>query len=235
MSAPAKLRTPVVPYREDGAYEWFEQSYLNPHEPLRRFLEELDAAFKADKCGAPGNRAFAKFYLEFAFPFVHEHHNSEEQIFFPWVMSKGEMKDSHTLGHPQLLEKLEGLKTHCEAVSDEASWTAGAKEKWSDLAKYMIPHLNEEEEDIIPLIKQHFSPEEEQEMVGNIMKSLPEKAVPIMLGAILSGVKMYNPKFYEVFVSMGLPPPLREPASKVWMPAYENALVGTIKAIRGEE
>ena len=89
---------------------------------------------------------------------------------------------------------------------------------------YHPEHLAEEERDISPLLRAHFTRKEEDETVQVILKRSGVKGMRIMLPSILLAMQQWaSLDFYEEFWA-GIPGPVRHLASNYFIPDYENCI-----------
>jgi hemerythrin-like domain-containing protein len=118
--------------------------------------------------------------------FVHGHHQAEETVFFPAVEAKTgkELPPSMTTDHHTLIELLEEIAPleHQQVgaclslfqllfnillLQDQST----LKQKIDHLVDLVIPHLNEEEDSLLPLISQNFTHAEIEVLSQKIVDS----------------------------------------------------------------
>lgn len=58
------LTSTVVANRENQEYEWYEESYLIPHEAIRFYLFNFQKAVRANKGEPASNALLAGFYTK---------------------------------------------------------------------------------------------------------------------------------------------------------------------------
>jgi len=100
---------------------------------------------------------------------VNGHHANEEEKFLPWLSTKFTVEDHVHSEHENLLEKVKAI----EAVVDALKVGDGVDELlalWKDYRELMEPHLTEEEQEIVPLMRKHFTRKEAGEKIASILK-----------------------------------------------------------------
>jgi hypothetical protein len=84
---------------------------------------------------------------------VEEHHDAEEEVYFPWIKSKAEYPEKEFgISHESLSTEMEGMKEACEAICqrrgrDCVVEIATLKRGVPAFVSNMRAHLREEEED----------------------------------------------------------------------------------------
>ena len=155
------------------------------------------------------------FYVS-SIPSVEEHHDAEEEIYFPWIKSKaGYPEKEFGISHESLSTEMEGMKEACEAICqrrgrDCVGEIALLKGRVPPFVSNMRAHLREEEETIPVLLRENFTREEEGEILGRIGQAggltLARKFLPAIL---LATREWATPDAYEELCS-SLPPPVSQ-------------------------
>ena len=72
--------------------DWTCRGIIIPHEPIRRALDNLHDIVETDNFNLqkyPWKANILKiWYVEFFYPYIHNHHDIEEKIYLPWLVSK---------------------------------------------------------------------------------------------------------------------------------------------------
>ena len=123
------------------------------------------------------------------------HHHAEEQILFPMLCKKVKIPEKTSSDHKTLMKVLEDIseigKLHRQDGGNEINTDASAKylpslrAKWSELVVMMLPHLAEEEEQMMTFIKDAFVEAEFDQMVMKIVRSEGIREAKIFLPSIL--------------------------------------------------
>lgn len=165
--------------------EWWMCSFLFPHEAIRRMFEQGDKiSEKLDPVAKPWQAdLLRKWVVEFFYSYIHIHHDMEEQIYLPALAKKFEVPERFSEDHASLLALLNALKDAAEGVKtaandqDKMKHCEEAKKLLSQIKKSMTPHLAEEERVLSPLIRDHFTPEEEGELINVIVAQMMKLGV----------------------------------------------------------
>ncbi|KAL7524257.1 hypothetical protein ACHAXR_001858, partial [Thalassiosira sp. AJA248-18] len=159
--------------------DWADMGLLIPHEAIRRQMSMMVQSANAMPDSPANNELwkatlFAKWYCDYFFVAVEEHHDAEEKIYFPWIKSKAEYPEKEfSKGHHDLMAAMRDMKEACTTICQK-----GGKECNKEIAllKNMVPifekdmcaHLKEEEETIPGLLRDNFTREEEGAIVEQI-------------------------------------------------------------------
>jgi len=197
--------------REDVA-EWTNCSLLIPHEPLRgglnvlveltdpKYYEDGDAVVLAKRI-----KVFYAWYSDIFYFYVHEHHDAEEKIYFPWLEERTEkLPQKLSLDHEELIEMMDAIKNGQQTFFDDAG--ALKEEEFAEnlralhrasvkLCEEMSRHLNAEEEAIPGLLRKHeVTRQEEGAVVDSIVKSLGLAGNKVMLPWIMDAMARWGGK-----------------------------------------
>ncbi|KAL3808372.1 hypothetical protein ACHAXA_005343 [Cyclostephanos tholiformis] len=216
--------------------DWADMSLLGPHEAIRRQMTMMTRSVRA----IPDDPAedelwkvtlFARWYTEYFFVSVEEHHDAEEKIYFPWIKSKSEYPEGEFhASHESLSSEMKGMRVACETIrmrqgrgcEDEI---ALLKDVVPAFERNMLAHLREEEETIPELLRKNFTREEEGEVVGRIAQAggltLTERFFPAILLAMREWAAS---DFYDELLA-SMPPPVRELVFEQYLPNFENVVV----------
>lgn len=149
--------------------DWADDALLLPHETIRRMVLDLEFIVKEENLNIFDEqklRAIFKLFNDYIFFFIHHHHDIEEQFYFPWLKSKGaklpeEVKQEHDL----LLKLLIDFKN----IDNKKFYQERNKEKLeemrrivAEMKKFMDAHLSAEENFAPKILREYFTPEEEQ-------------------------------------------------------------------------
>mmetsp|Transcript_16207 Transcript_16207/g.25903 ORF Transcript_16207/g.25903 Transcript_16207/m.25903 type:complete len:273 (-) Transcript_16207:74-892(-) len=97
---------------------------------------------------------------------VHDHHQNEDEIMTPEMATRINLPAKLTTDHQGLISRMEALKVLFSNLTN-------AKElflAWSEYQVSMLPHLFEEEQIALPLLRAFFTPAEAAALVGKILK-----------------------------------------------------------------
>jgi hemerythrin superfamily protein len=152
---------------------------------------------------------------------VHEHHDAEEKIFFPWIKTRTTYPERQfSQCHDDLISTMLHMKKACETICEK-----GGKNCVSEISllKNMIPnfvsdmrsHLHEEEESIPALMRDNFTEDEEKKIVDKILKAGGLALTKTFLPAILLSMQLWmTSDSYDDFCN-SLPLPIKHLTFKV--------------------
>ncbi|KAL7427379.1 hypothetical protein ACHAXM_000819 [Skeletonema potamos] len=139
---------------------------------------------------------FSRWYIEYFYVSVHEHHDAEEHIYFPWMKTKASIPEKEFgNSHEELMSAMGEIKKCCVSIIAMGgkgcrSHVATLKEIVPKFHVDMKAHLKEEEEIVPALLRAHFTMTEE---------------------------------FYSDFLG-SIPPPIKHLVTKYYMPDFENVV-----------
>lgn len=199
--------------------------------------------------------AFLEWYVEYYYDFVHHHHDIEEKDFFPWINAalekKGVARIPPKVGtqHEGLIKALNGFKERLGELVEVSKAGAAARGKQSDIlarlsedlrafSKDLSEHLDEEETNVVPLIRQGLTEGEmmkkEEEIVQGLGLGGAKKALPW----IMEGLTHYDPtptKEYATKFYNNVPGPLRLAMWASWNSAHATQNKGVVEALASSE
>lgn len=211
--------------------DWTEEGYLIPHEPLRMGLRLARDALNAGALDAPWKIPIFFTWLEYFEHLIHTHHDIEEKIFFPWIATKAPIPEKHSLGHKELMPALANLRSYKDKLTAEyakpdgtaATLVSDFQNDWAKFLTDMEDHLAEEEEDIPPIMKKHFTPEENEAQVVVILQTLGFEGNARELPWIIDGMVQWRgavetEKWFEDHV----PFPIRVLYHTLWKDTFDE-------------
>lgn len=227
--------TSMVLKRPQG---WEEEGILFPHEGIRFLMEELCEAVRVmDPEPSWKWDNLATWYQDYFYDVVHHHHDTEEQLYFPWLQERVTIPPKITADHPELMRALDELRDMIMAgakasTGERGECLAQLRNRTRALAEDMGQHLAEEEEIIPGLIRDGgFTHEEEKLVVGKIIQSLGldgnKKSLPLMVHAL---TRWAGEEKAEAFVA-NLPLPIRFLYRQLWWPDFVQRHRGLIASL----
>ena len=134
---------------------------------------------------------FSQWFVDYFYESVHEHHDAEEKIYFPWMKTKTAIPEKEFSGsHAELMSAMDGIKKVCTQIIDKQGEDCSAQVATlkKDIPKFdadMRAHLKEEEETVPELLRNNFTHEEEGKIVEAILQAgglaLAKKFLPAVL------------------------------------------------------
>ncbi|KAI3424132.1 hypothetical protein D9Q98_009492 [Chlorella vulgaris] len=192
--SPAIKPTPVdctstwpYPVENDGWYR--------AHNALRADLEALDGMLRtfddqleAKKTLTRSQAAAATRFFNCFLKFLHHHHHNEDDIATPYMATRCQVPVKIAADHQELDALLDHFETALKKLlaSDHPSvqrvLCTATQAAFTELRALLEPHLREEEEEAMPLMRRHFTPDEiKKNVVQKIMRSMDEESVGVFL------------------------------------------------------
>lgn len=178
--------------------DWADAGLLIPHEAIRRQMKMMVQSVNAMPDDSPDDKdeawkitLFSQWFIDYFYDSVHEHHDAEENIYFPWMKTKTTIPEKEFSGsHVELMSAMDNIKKICAQILSKQGKGCGAlvAELKKDVPKFdadMRAHLKEEEETVPELLRNNFTHEEEGVIVEQILQAgglaLAKKFLPAVL------------------------------------------------------
>lgn len=231
---PSKLTSEVF-NEENAPVDWADAGLLIPHEAIRRQMNMMVQSVNAMPDSPEDKDAwkitlFSRWYIEFFYVFVHEHHDVEEHIYFPWIKTKASIPEKEFgNSHEELMSAMGEIKKCCVSIIAMGgkgcrSHVATLKEIVPKFHVDMKAHLKEEEEIVPALLRAHFTQEEEGKVIDKVLKAGGSEMVKKFLPAVLLAAQEWmTEEFYSDFLG-SIPPPIKHLVTKYYMPDFENVV-----------
>jgi hypothetical protein len=140
---PLTLTSRVISLPADGKLDHGDMALLVPHEAVRIMTERTArvlAFYNPEKHPWKAKR-LQTWFQEIYIPIIHEHHDAEEKIFFPFFKALGAPTfDSQVKDHVELMSRLEDVRKSLSSPSGDQ-----VRESFAQLSDLMLAHLDEEE------------------------------------------------------------------------------------------
>lgn len=169
---PDKEATWAFPMEEDG--------WVKAHNSIREEIALFKRALEAigDKQLLKWQVNAIKEYWRGHEIHIHGHHSNEDDIFNPFLRTRIAYPDKLEADHVTLVELMRRLRTIVSGLVPGNNPTT-LRHTWSEYEAMMLPHLHEEEQVGIPLMRAYFTHKE----VGALVEKILKGADPIELGA----------------------------------------------------
>jgi len=230
--------------------DWADTALLIPHESLRREISCMRASIDKLVAMVVGEedrevqnwqiQFFCEWVVEWLEPSIHEHHDNEEDIYFPWIATKAEIPSkAFTEGHDDLSTRLDDIVMECDTIAastgknnknmnDQATMKihlTSLQKKIHDFQETMFDHLKEEEIVFPSLLRAHFTKEEEEAAVQKLVKKAGIAGLrTIFPSVLLAAEEWMSPAHWDEFFS-SLPPPIQHLTNKYILPDHRNCVI----------
>ena len=181
------------------------------HRTFRNVYEESARLVRAAPTPSPGRVTFLADHIDFALAALHHHHEDEDELLYPRLIERVPEQAPMTehVEHEHLL-----IKTALDAASAAcAAWrgrpSAGTGEALAaalgHLDTTVQPHLDDEEQKVVPLAAVTFTQQEWDEMGERGAAWIPRSKRGIAFGMILEPLDEAD----RAFMMRSLPAPVR--------------------------
>ena len=226
--------------------DWADVSLLVPHETLRREMEfmvnginKLNERIHDETLQDWQAVWFCEWIIDYFEPFVREHHDVEEEYYFPWILTKAPEipAKQFSKSHEELMQLLDEIGTLCMDIitKNEITSTSSVfhcKESIEELQRKihkfvpeMKQHIMEEERDVPPLAKKYFTEQDEKrEVMDKMMKTVSLKQLRFMFPPALDTMEIWASNEYVLEFRKKLPGPLVSLADNYWRPDFDTSI-----------
>lgn len=160
------------------------------HQVLRDAITDAPALIGGAEPGDIQRAAVVGSYYDNVLRFLQVHHHAEDELVWPKLLERA----------PERAELVHGMISDHEDIHDALGRASAALPQWvssgdpgaageltaaiGDLGSTLIPHLDKEERETLPLISAHLSEEEWGEMPGHALRAFDGDKVWLILGLI---------------------------------------------------
>jgi hemerythrin-like domain-containing protein len=179
------------------------------HNVFRRIFGDLPGLIRA---AAPGDRAragvLADAWTEVATG-LHHHHTNEDEILWPTLLERVEVERSFVLRAEEQHERVHELLElgNAQVGPFRADATAASRDEFAETVQELFgalsEHMADEERYILPLVEEHMSVAEWEQLGERGRASIPKDRLLVQLGWILDGLPAADRR--EFLTSMPLP------------------------------
>jgi len=131
---------------------------------------------------------------------VHEHHRNEDDVLNPVLRTRIAYPEKLEADHVELVAAMDAIGACVKALSQGDS-LAGLRALWARYESLMLPHLHEEEQVGLPLVRAYFTPAEIEKIVATFMKG----GDPVSLGSFVH-VMGHKKDAQQFMKENGIPP-----------------------------
>jgi len=107
---------------------------------------------------------------------IHDHHSNEDEKIVPWIKTRVKLPDRLTAAHADLMKMMDALQKMFHELR-VGSTVQQIEATWDEYIMFMKPHLYEEEQFALPLMRAYFSSKEYSKKIGEILTASPPEAM----------------------------------------------------------
>ena len=181
------------------------------HRTFRKAYSEAAQLVRAAPAPSPGRVTFLADHIDFAIAALHHHHEGEDELLYPKLIERVPEQAPMTehVEHEHLLIKtaLEAASAACAAWRERPSAETGEALAASldHLNETVQPHLDDEEQKVVPLAAVTFTQQEWDEMGKHGVAWIPRNKRGIAFGMILDPLGEDD----RAYMMRSLPAPVR--------------------------
>jgi|HubBroStandDraft_1064217.scaffolds.fasta_scaffold96770_2 hypothetical protein len=183
----------------------------------------------ASAAGDAERRGLIANYFTNLMEFLDVHHDGEEKIVFPLLSARASEQvaliQEAERQHGEVLGQMEAVKASMvqwQSMGDDEA--TKAVEALRSLDELLLPHLDQEEEMILPLASRHLSAEEWGQLPGHAMGNFGGDKVWLIIGLIREN---FTPEQRDGMLEH-MPPPARQ----MWETMGEASFADLIAQVR---
>ena len=181
------------------------------HRTFRNVYEESARLVRAAPKPSPGRVTFLADHIDFGIAALHHHHEDEDQLLYPTLIERvpeqAPMTEQVEHEHEVIKTALEAASAACAAWRQRPSAETGEALAASldHLNEVVQPHLDDEEQKIVPLAAVTLTQQEWDEMGKRGSAWIPRNKRGIAFGMILEPLNEAD----RAFMMRALPAPVR--------------------------
>ena len=181
------------------------------HATFRRAFEESAQLVRANPTPSAERVRFLGDHIDFVVGVLHHHHASEDLLLYPLLAERAQdqmtMVDEVGHQHVEVNGAIEAVSESCSAwrrapSADTGETLATALES---LNTVLQPHLDDEEQKVVPLAAVTLTEEEWTAMGEHSQAGIPKKMMPVAFGLLLEPLNDTD----KAYMKGHLPTPVR--------------------------
>ncbi|HEY1825578.1 MAG TPA: hemerythrin domain-containing protein [Acidimicrobiales bacterium] len=197
---------------------------VNLHRVFRNAMDRAPALIASVPEGDLARAALVASYYDNVLSLLHVHHDSEDQLVWPRLLERCP-DDAATVSRiaAQHGDVVESLAVARQASRDWAA-TASARDAavlqdaLATLQADLTPHLDDEEEFVLPIAARYLSPEEWGELPSHGMRAFDGDKLWLIMGLVSEQMSAAQ----QEMMRANFPPPVAEMWANFGQQAFEN-------------
>lgn len=181
------------------------------HKAFRRTFTESGQLVRAQPTPSPERVTFLADHIDFGIGVLHHHHAVEDELLYPLlaerVPEQAEMIKTVEAQHATVTGTIDAVTAACHA------WRRGPSPDTADalansldhLNEVLQPHLDDEEEKVVPLAADHLTQVEWDAVGERAIAHIPRPKMPIAFGLITEPLNASD----QALMKSHLPAPVR--------------------------
>ena len=186
------------------------------HEAILAEADAIEAAVA--EAGSPADAGELAARVAYYGSLVDRHTRGEEIGLFPALAEKVPgLAEAYVFDHRderELFEELAGLFERC--AGGDADALSRLRRQVVALSEHVHSHVRKENELVLPLVHEHFTPPEQGAMVQKILSTIPPEDMQVAVPWIVSRLRTETAVAYVRVLEGAMPPPVFA-AAKGWL------------------
>ena len=181
------------------------------HKTFRRAFEELAQLVRANPTPSAQRVAFLADHIDFLIGVLHHHHESEDLLLYPLLAERAKeqlaMVDEVGHQHVEVNGAIDAVTQSCASWRKTPSAETGEvlAVALDELNTVLQPHLDDEEQKVVPLAAVTLTQEEWIAMGDHSQGSIPKNMMPVAFGLLLEPLNDAD----KAYMKGHLPAPVR--------------------------
>jgi Hemerythrin HHE cation binding domain len=181
------------------------------HKTFRAAFDESARLVRAAPKPSPGRVTFMSDHIDFGIGMLHHHHEAEDSLLYPLLIERAPDQAAATeeVAHEHRLVQtaIDAASSACAAWRRQpSSETAGAlADSLDTLNAVLQPHLDDEEEKVVPLAAVTLTQAEWDAMGEHARAAIPRNKMPVAFGMLLEPLNEDD----TAYMKRQLPAPVR--------------------------
>jgi hemerythrin-like domain-containing protein len=181
------------------------------HRTFRSLYDESARLVRANPTASSGRVTFLADHIDFGIEMLHHHHESEDLVLYPLLIERVPEQAASTerveREHREVAGAIDAVSAASKAWRSAPSAETGEALAMSltTLNELLQPHLDHEEQSVVPLAAEHLTQEEWDSVGAHSRAAIPKAKMPIAFGMILEPLDEAD----RTFMKSHLPGPVR--------------------------
>lgn len=181
------------------------------HKTFRRAFEESAQLVRANPTPSAQRVTFLADHIDFVIGVLHHHHASEDLLLYPLLAERAKdqlaMVDQVGHQHVEVNGAIDAVTQTCTAWRSAPSAETGnaLATALDDLNTVLQPHLDDEEQKVVPLAAVTLTQAEWLAMGEHAQEGIPKKMMPVAFGLLLEPLNDTD----KAYMKSHLPTPIR--------------------------
>lgn len=181
------------------------------HETFRRFYDEGARLVRANPTPTPERVTFLADHIEFGIAMLHNHHESEDELLYPLLVERAPDHAAMTKAvehqHTEVTTSVDAVSAACAAWRRQPSAETGERlaQSLDSLNAMLQPHLDDEEQQIVPLAAVTLTQQEWVAMGEHSRAAIPRDRMAVAFGMLLEPLNDDD----RAYMKSELPAPVR--------------------------